>query len=120
MNLTTPDLIVLVIFAVLLAILIAHWPKGYGYDSRKALYFKLGVNALRLSWEGKGHNGGFHEIKIMLGRKGEEFPTVGDVLRFVEQDQRSWRGRVENIRLLPSNNIPRTKPAAIVVVEAIY
>lgn len=116
MNLTTPDVIVIIIVVLVVAMLLAHWPH-YRDDNRKALYFKLGVNALRLSWEGDV-GGGLHELKIMLARKGEEFPTVGDTLMFMESDQSTWRGVIEKIYIKPDNNIPRGKPSAFVWVRA--
>lgn len=118
MNLTTPDIIIIIIITavtVVIAMLLVHWPNGY--DNRKALFYKLGVNALRLSWEG-GKGGGLHEMKIMLARKGEEFPTVGDTLIFMESDQTTWRGVIQRIQVNPDNKIPRGKPTAIVWVVA--
>lgn len=116
MNLTMPDIITITAIAVVIAMLSIHWPRGYD-NHRKAVYFKLGVNALRLSWEG-GEGGGLHEIKIMLARKGEEFPTVGDTLVFMESDQSTWRGVVQRIQINPDNKIPRGKPTAFVWVAA--
>lgn len=115
MNLTIPDVIIIIGVTVVITMLLVHWPGGY--DNRKAMYFKLGVNALRLSWEA-GTGGGLHEMKIMLARKGEVFPTVGDTLVFMESDQSTWRGVVQRIQVNLDNKIPRGKPTAFVWVAA--
>lgn len=115
---TGADVLVISAVVVVFTLLLAHWPRGH--QRMKTTSYKLGVNAIRLSWEG-GPGSGIHEMKIQLNRGDDEFPTIGDVLTFMEEDQRVWRGTVERARLLPDpprhpGQGRKPKPAAIVVV----
>lgn len=116
---TLPDMVMIVGAVAVVVALFVHRPQQ-SHLPYKSLCFKLGINAIRLAWSGgAGQRKDSHELKIQLNRLGDIFPTVGDVLTFVETDSTTWRGKVETIKLFQERRVtdnPKSKPSAIITV----
>lgn len=113
---TGPDVLMISLIVVIITMLVLHRPQQH--QRFKSTCYKLGINAIRIQWGG-GLGAGVHEIKIQLNRIGDDFPTVGDLLTFIETDQGTWVGQVEQIRLLPDCFIAgpkKRRPAAVITV----
>lgn len=99
-TLTVADVATLIVLAIIILMLVLHWPNKESPDDidTKVHKFTLGVDAVRMDWDRLSNE---HEIQINLRRPTDTMPGVGNMVVLVEEGGNTLRGKVVRVRQGP-------------------